>query len=140
MSVTATPIYPQSIVNDVLAIVNATGTTVTTLVTAGSNGTKIESLNLSNTDAGSAYVVQLFVVVSSTNYLIGTVNVPLSSGNTVAAPAVSALTRANIPALAIDANGNPYLYLASGSSLALAVTVAITSGKTVAALAQGGNY
>jgi len=139
MAVTSTPIYPQAITNNVLAIVNGTGTTITNLVTAGTNGTKIESINVSNTDT-IAYTLQFYITISATNYLIGTVTLPLSSGNTVAAPPLDVITRGNFPSLAVDANTNPYLYLASGSSLSVAVTVAVTSGKTVTLFVQGGNF
>jgi hypothetical protein len=135
MAVTATPIYPQAIVNGALAVSNV----VTTLVAAGPNGTKVESITLTNTDT-NAYTVQLYAVIAATNFLLGTVTVPLSSGNTAAAPPFALLTKANFPSLALDANTNPYLYLASGTALAIATTVAVTGGKTVAAFVQAGNY
>ena len=50
MAVTATPIFPQSVQTAGLAVVNATGTTITTFITAGTNGSKIEWINAVTSD------------------------------------------------------------------------------------------
>lgn len=141
MSVVATPIYPQLIVTPALQLLPATGAnTLVTLVTPGTNGTKIESITVTSTDASVAYTLQLWVTISAVNYLVGSVTIPISSGNTAAAPPVALLTRANFPWLAIDANTNPYLYLASGAVLSVSTTVVVTTAKAVDVFAQGGNY
>lgn len=97
---------------------------------------------VTNTDSGAAYAIQLNVTISATNYLIGTVNVPLSAGNTTAAPSVNLLSALNNfgPYLCKDANGNPYIYLANGSTLKVNSTTTVTSAKTVTFFAQGGDY
>jgi hypothetical protein len=142
MAVTATPIYPQAINAQVQTYVNADGTSYKTVYTAGSNGSRLTNILLTNTDSGSAYVVQLAVQISSTNYLIGTVNVPLSSGNTTSAPTVLALNSSQFAGLARDANGNPYIDLPAGVSAKLMalVTVAVTSAKTVTITASGVDF
>ena len=139
MAVTSTPIYPQLILTPSVQILPATTTTEVTLYTAtNANGSKIENIILTNTDTAAAYAIQFFVYTSSTSYLIGTVNVALSSGNTIAVPAVSVMQAVNsagnpyIP-FSYDAFGNPYMYLASGSVLKIASLTTVNTGKAVTA-------
>jgi hypothetical protein len=84
--------------------------------------------------------VALYWVISATDYLIGTVSIPATSGSVDSVPTVNLLAAANLPGFAHDANGNPYLYLASGTVLAMGMLTTITSGKQVQFLAQGGDY
>lgn len=133
MTVTATPIYPQAINSSSQQILPADTTTLKTLYTAGTNGSKVESILLTNTDTAAAYAIQFSVTISATTYLLGTVNVPLSSGNTIAAPSINALQSSNLP-LSFDAFGNPYLYLASGAVLKINSLTTVNSGKIVSAI------
>lgn len=139
MTVTATPIYPQTITTGVVQILPATASNLVTLYTAGTNGSKIECIMATNTDTAAAYAITLTVVISATNYILGTVNVPLSSGNTTAAPAISLLASSNIP-LSKDPDGNPYLYLASGAVLKVNSSTTVNTSKVVSFIAQGGDY
>jgi len=139
MAVTPTPIFPQSVQNFVAQIQNADAQTVKTLVTGGTNGTKIESLNASSSDTTSRDVA-IYLTVSSTNYLLGTISIPLNSGNTNAIVSVDILRSAQIPALAYDANGNKYLYVANGATLGVSALTTVTAGKAIQFVAQGGNF
>lgn len=139
MTVTATPIFPQTITSPSQQILPADTTTLKTLYTAGTNGSKIENIIATNTDTAAAYGIQLSVTTGATTYLLGTVNVPLSSGNTTAAPAISLLNSANLPT-AKDSNGNPYIYLASGSVLKVNSLTTVNTGKIVAITCNGGDY
>lgn len=120
-------------------IVNADGTTAKTVFTAGSNGSKLELLTVSSTDT-SDRDINIFVTRAATNYLISTVKIPLSSGNTNALPAIDIMKSVQIPALTFDANGNKYLYLKSGDTLTVATTTTVTAAKTVTILSQGGDF
>ena len=142
MAVTATPIFPQTITNAVATIVPADTSSLKTLYTGGSNGSRVENILVTNTDAAAAYAIQLTVVISATNYLIGTVNVPLSAGNTTAAPTVNLLSALNNfgPYICKDSNGNPYLYLANGAVLKVNSTTTVNTSKQVTFFAQGGDY
>ena len=139
MAVTATPIFPQVIKNAVVTLNNASASTVTTLYTAGTNGSKIENLLVTSTDT-SARDIWLYWVISATNYQIGTVTIPVTSGTVNSAPTVNLLNSTNLPGFAKDANGNPYLYLASGTALSVAAATTITSGKQIQFITQGGDY
>jgi hypothetical protein len=139
LAVTATPIFPQAIRNAVLTLTNSSGETITTLYTAGSNGSKIENLLVTSTDT-SARDVSLYFVISSTDYLVGTVSIPATSGSADSVPTVNLLASANLPGFSRDANGNPYLYLGSTTTLAVGALTTITSGKQIQFIAQGGDY
>lgn len=139
MTTTATPIFPQTITSPSVQILPADTTSLKTLYTAGINGSKIENIIATNTDTAAAYAITLTVVTSSTNYIIGTINLPLSSGNTTAAPAISLINSANLPT-AKDSNGNPYLYLANGSVLKVNSGTTVNTGKVISITANGGDY
>src|SRR4051794_32654395 len=139
MSVTATPIFPQAVNAAVGTIANADGTTVKTVLTAGTNGSKVEALTVSSTDT-SDRVVNVYLTRSAVNYLLCTLTVPLSSGNDAAVSPVDVFHHARVPGLSYDANGNRVLYLKSGDTLSWGCTTTVTSGKTLTALAQGGDY
>lgn len=142
MPVTATPIFPQTIVNTPVTIVNADGTNKKTVYTGGTNGSKVENILITNTDT-NAYTIQFFMTISATDYLIGSINLPVSAGNTSAAPTINPLSTAGNwgPALNLDSNGNPYIYVANGSTLKAAIsTGSVTAAKTITILAQGDDF
>ena len=139
MAVTATPIFPQSVNNAGLQIVNATSTTITTLLSAGTNGSKIEWINAQTTDT-SANNVFLYLYNGTTSFPLTEIQVAASSGNATSTPAVSLLTSTQLPSVTYDANGNKYLYLASGWSLQVSVATAVTSGKTLTIVVQYENF
>ena len=139
MATSNTPIFPQTITTEVIQILPATASALVTLYTAGTNGSKIENIIATNTDTAAAYAITLTIVISATSYIIGTINVPLSSGNTTAAPAVSLLNSANLPT-AKDSNGNPYIYLASGAVLKVNSGTTVNTGKVLSFTAIGGDY
>jgi hypothetical protein len=139
MPVVATPIFPQAIRNAVQAIANADGTTIKTLVTAGANGSRIYAISITSTDT-AARDLNLYVAISGTNYLIGTVSVPVNAGNTNAIMTVDLLRSAQLPFLAFDVMGNRVLDLASGSSLAVGATTTVTTAKQVTIVIQFGDF
>lgn len=139
MAVTATPIFPQTIKNSVVTIVNADASGAKTVYTAGTNGSKIESWIISSTDS-VARDLQIFMVISATSYQMTTINIPINAGNTNAIVPVNILAHAQFPGLAKDSNGNPYIYLASGTSLTISSTTTVTSPKVIYSMIQGGDY
>jgi len=134
---TATPIFPQTVKNGVITIVNATGTANVTSYTAGTSGAKIESWIVTSTDT-SDRILNIWYNTSATNYLIGTVNIPLNSGNSTSVPTVDIL--ANLTGLARDSNGNKYIYVSASNLLTISVTVAVTAAKTVTSFIQAGDF
>lgn len=131
MTVTSTPIYPQTINTPTVQILPATTTTLVTLYTAGTNGSKIENIFLTNTDTAAAYAITFSLTIGGTTSILGTVNVPISAGNTTAVPAVSLMQSSNLP-FSYDAFGNPYIYIATGGVLKANSGTTVNTGKIVA--------
>ena len=139
MAGTSTPIYPQTLKNYVVQIANADASTLKTLVTGATNGTKIECINVTTTDT-TARDVQLYITISAVDYLLGTVNIPANSGNTNALVSVNLLTALNFPSCAVDANGNRYVYVANGATLRVSSLTTVTSAKVINFVASGGDF
>jgi len=141
MPMVATPVFPQTIKNYVQTFVPAdTAGTIKVIAVAGTNGTKIEALNITSTD-GTAHDLNIYVTVSAVNYLLGTVSIPINAGNTNAIVSVDVLRHTQLPFLPYDPNGNRYIYLASGSTLSIGIVVAVvTAAKTVTIFAQGADF
>ena len=146
MAGTATPIFPQTIKNYAVQILPADTTTLKTLVTGATNGTKVEMINIASTDT-AARDVQFWMTISAVNYLICTIPIPANSGNTNALLAQGLLaslisTSPYLPffQFPLDSNGNRYLYVASGSELKVAVLTTVTAAKTISFLAQAGDF
>lgn len=136
---TPTPVFPQGINVGLGTIVNGDGQTVKTIFTAGANGSVVNSLTVSSTDTSNRDV-NVYLTRSATNYLLTTVQIPLSAGNANGVPAVDLLRSAQIPGLAYDANGNSVLHLKSGDTLTFSAPVTVTSAKQITAAAFGGDF
>jgi hypothetical protein len=141
---TNTPIFPQTIVNSVVSITNATGNGIGNAVTirAGStNGDKIESIAITSTDT-SARVLTLIITISATNYIIGTVNIPIEAGTDGASTAAVSLLEINsmLPWIRRDQNNRGYLYIANGTTLKAFAQTTVTAAKQIDIFAQIGAY
>ena len=139
MAGTATPIFPQTVKNYVAQILPADTTTKKTLVTGFTNGTKIESITVASTDTAARDLL-LYLTVSAVDYLLGTVAIPINSGNTNAIPAVDILRHAQWPGISYDSNGNKIFYVASGSVLKVAAGATVTAAKEIDVVASGGDF
>lgn len=129
MALTYTQPFPQTIVTQTTILNNASGTTITSVYPVQTNGAVVGSINISNTDT-NPYTVNIYVVKSAVNYLLATISIPASAGNTTAAPSVELINgQTNIPGLVKDAFGNTKLYIDSSTSIAIGVTSTITSPK-----------
>lgn len=138
MSVTNTPIFPQTLTNTIGSITAAETSTAELMYTGGTNGSKIEAMFVTNNDA-SIRTMTLSIKQASTNYTLYTFSLPASAGITTAATPYNVWAVANFGAfLPKDANGNPYMYLANGSSLYLASGATVTNTMTI--LTQGEDF
>lgn len=140
MAVSNIPIYPQTVQTWAQQILPADTTTKKTLVTAGTNGSIVESIGLTNTDAAAAYAIQFFVNNGTFDALIATVNVPLSAGNVTAVAAVDFLRNGASPICVTDANGNLTIVLKAGYVLKISSTTTVTAAKEVDVVAMGADY
>ena len=141
MPTTNTPIFPQTIQNWAVTIANADASTKKTLLTGGTNGTKVEFLELTSDDSSTRDIIA-YLSDGTTDYILGRFNVNANSGNTAAVttPPYSVLQGGNFPNFPYDNNGNRYLYLKSGWSLKFATQTTVTSGKFIFIKAFGADY
>jgi hypothetical protein len=136
---TSTPIYPQTINTPVAQILPADTTTLKTLYTGGANGSRLEHLSCTSTDT-AARDLAFYLTVSGVDYLLATLNVPINAGNTNAIYPVDIFTHPAFSWLPIDANGNRYMYIASGAVLKVKALVTITAAKAIQFNVFGGDY
>lgn len=140
MSVTATPIFPQTIKTPVAQILNATGTGVVAVKAGGTNGTKVLALLAFSSDTSARDIV-LSLLVGATTYNIVTISIPANSGNTDVIPCVDLLRHVQFPGLCYDECGNKYFMLDANTTLQVNAAVTITSGKQINVwVPVGGDY
>lgn len=144
MSVTPYPVYPQSLLSVPTQFTDSTSTSVPTqILAAQTNGAKIEAILVASTDPDPKFI-NIYLNVSTTNYLIATVNVPGAAGDVDTVPTVNVLTAlyngATLFALPTDANGNPYLYLDSNTALYAAPESTISSDDVWNIVVMGGAF
>jgi L-serine deaminase len=138
MSLSNLPFFPQSINTVEQTIANSDAQTVKTILTAGTNGSKVSMLQATSTDTTARDVI-LYITISSTNYQIGQISLPITAGAVDSTPTVNLLNSSQLQ-LPVDANGNPFLYLGNGASLTVNAPVTVTSGKTITLLATREDY
>jgi hypothetical protein len=109
------------------------------LFTAGVNDSVVKAINVQSSDTASARIIQLWVNDGTTDFLIGSVNVPASSGNNGTAATVDLLGGTLMPSLPYDANGKRVLPLPAGYILKVNSTSNVALGNvTVVCMAE--NY
>src|SRR6266496_2635896 len=117
-------IWPLTPICAPVRINNGTGTTKVTLYSPGTNGGILAGIECTSTDTATR-LVQIFLTVGGTDYLVTTVNLPALSGNDGAAKALNLLTQTHVPAIGDDWSWT----LPSTAVVKLATTTTVTSGK-----------
>lgn len=102
---------------------------------AGSTALKIESLYVTSTDT-SDRVISFYIYTGSTSFLIGSINIPASSGTDGVIARVNALTTLGTK----GADDVSCIWLAVGSKLQANAVVTVTSGKLVDIVGRGYFY
>jgi len=135
----ATPAFPATINDGLVAIANADASNLKTLLTPGSNGTKVTAINLSSTDTSSR-IIQVWITRSAVNYLLGSVTLPALAGNDGVTGTIPVLSSSLIPNLPVDNDGQAYLLLKNGDVLSISSTTTVTSAKNVFGYAVGADF
>lgn len=140
MAVQHAPIFPQTVSQGAVQILPADTTSLKTIYTGSTDGSRVDNLLITSTDT-SAKDVQLVVTISGTDYVLGTISVPANTGFTNAVVSLNMFQHANmVNALNVDNNGNRYLFLASGSVLKIKALTTVTAAKAINIVAQVGNF
>ena len=138
MSKNYNPLFPGGVLNAQATFENADGTTIKDLVTAPSEGCRIDMLFASSDDTSDVDVL-LYLNDGSNDIPIGRVTVPDGSGTNGTDKAVNLFTDAELPFLALN-EGNPALFLKSGWKLRAGMQAAVTAAKSIYLVAIGGEY
>lgn len=139
MAVTNTAAFAQGINSQQTAFVNATGTTVTTVLTAGANGTRLTMLTAHSDDTSNKDFT-IYVSNGGTDFPQTVISIPLGSGNTNSVPNVDLLKHSQWVGLPTDAFGNRYLDLKSGDTVKMKANAAVTAAKQVTVTARGFDF
>lgn len=114
MAVTSTPVFVQTPKNGLAQISTGTGSSVAvTVYTGGTNGTKITGLNATGFGSTNAYDVQWGITNGAVFYGMGTVSVSAGAGSTSGIASANLFYNINVQGLAIDSDGNPFVFLKS---------------------------
>jgi histidinol dehydrogenase len=132
-------VTPQTPKKGLQQILPADTSSLKTVLTGGTNGTKVSSLMLSSSDT-SARDVTIGISRSGTYYPIGTVTVPITAGQIAATPGINALAASVCPGLPVDNDGQPYLTLQASDTLDIKSLTTVTAAKAISALADGSDY
>lgn len=133
-----TPLFATAVVGKGQTWANSDGANAKKDLTAAAtgNGLLIAAVSAISDDT-SARLVQLFLNDGTTDFLIGTVNVPAASGTDGANGGIGLLSNVSLVPLSSSSNGD--IAIPAGWKLRAATTTAVTSGKTVTVVALGGN-
>ncbi len=130
MAANTSPIFEATPWTKGCQLTNATGTTKTLVVSAGTNGSRIDQIACSTTDT-AAETLSFWVYSGSVYYHLGDVSLAIGAGYT---------TVARVDAIATLAPTLGYLVLQSGYSLYVSVGTAVTSGNQTDIVPQGGDF
>ncbi len=131
-----TPIFPGSIINHAIELDDANTTTIVDFVTAGSSGTRINSISATTDDDTADVALIIYYHDGADDFIIGRVNIPIGSGTDGTNPTISVLNITDLPFLADDLS----YYLANGSKLRVSLVATITATKVLHLTAVCGDY
>jgi hypothetical protein len=124
------PIWELVPKDEGLQFTSADTTTKKTLVTGGTNGTRVDAIWVSTNDT-AAVNLAFYLKDGSTSFYIGVVSVPIGSGYT---------TVARVDALAVLSPILGYLIVENGWTLECNCVATMTAAKTTDVVAIGGEY
>jgi hypothetical protein len=131
--------FTQTIKAPCLALTSANTTTLATLYTASTNDAVVKSLVVTTNDTTA---VNLVVAINNgtSDFILGTVNIPINSGYTGAIASVNVLSNTLIPGLPQDMNGRSVIPLPSGHVLKVGCLATMTAAKTTNVIASIEEY
>jgi hypothetical protein len=134
----ASPIFLGTVKSPGARILPADSTNLVTLWTPGANGSKVLTIGASSTDTSDRDVA-FYLTKGGVDYLLGTIKIPLNSGNANNIPSVDVLAHPNLPAIRLDADGARYLWLEVNAVLRAKALVAVTAAKEIDFFMYGGD-
>ena len=137
MPTNTTPIFPAVIITPSVQILPADVSNYKTVVIAGANGSRLDNL-ICTSDDTSARVLQFAINDGATDYVLGQVNIPLTSGIDGAGTVkgVSIINSINFPGIKDDGA----IYLKASYTLKVKSLTTVTSAKQINIIGFGGDY
>jgi hypothetical protein len=120
-------------------LVNANGTGIVNVFTAGTNDSVVKSLHAVSTDT-AARTVNIYVHDGAQDIYIGSTQVAVAAGNNGTTATTDLLGGTLFPSLPYDANGKRVLPLPAGYVLRANSQVAITAGRSMTFVAMAEDY
>jgi hypothetical protein len=118
---------------------NADSTNYATILTAGASGSKVVSAHATSDDT-SDRIITLAIERSAVTYILSSTNVLDLSGTNNTDPSVNLLASAQVPGMAVDNDGQRYLFLQSGDILKCKSNGAVTAAKVVNVIVVYGDF
>lgn len=139
-AVTATPVFVQTPKNWKFQLVNGSGTTAQTLITCGSDGTKVVGMWATSTDTSNR-TVEVILTKGGTDYLQSSTTVPLASGTDGGGtPTAWMMHPSAWIGLPTDSDGNRFFYCETGDVVKVRAQAAVTAAKVIDVTAVGANF
>ena len=129
------PVFPNVLQNVVYSL---TSTSLVSIYTAPANGARIDSLNFTSTDTSNRDL-SIYITVSGTDYLIGTISILANSGTISTVPAKAGLNDANLALPINDPYSNRVIILKGAAELKIQAT-ALAGGKTITVTGLAGEF
>ncbi len=131
--------FTQTIKNPAVALTSANTTVAATLYTAATEGAVVKSLVVSTNDTTAVNLV-VSINNGTSDFVLGTVNIPINSGYTGAIASVDILGSSLLPGLPRDVAGRSVIQLQAGYILKVGALATMTATKTCNVIAQVEEY
>lgn len=133
----ANPSFVGTVRTPCAQIVNSDSTNFKTVYTAGTNGSRIENLGATNSDAANAYTLQLAIRKGGTDYVLGEVALPTGAGTNGSTKAVNLLNETDLPQISNTLNA---FFLESGCELRAKSKTTVSGVNVINIVACAGDY
>lgn len=130
---------PKGANNQSIALTSADTTVATLCFTAGADDSDVKAIIVTTNDT-TLINLQLFIVRSAVNYLLGTIRIAVLSGTDGASVGVDLLNSVGMTGLPLDAVGKRYIPMKTGDTLKVACVATMTAAKTCWVSVLGQDY
>jgi hypothetical protein len=136
----STALYlPKGTNNQSVTLTSADTTVAKLCFTAGADDSDVKAI-IATSDDTAAINLKVYITRGGTDYLIGTVNIPIAAGTNGSTPATDILNSTAFSGLPLDSVGKRYIPLKNGDTLKVGALVTMTAAKTCTVSVLGQDY
>ena len=125
-----TPFFFGTPKHGLAQLTTSSGTSYATVVSGGSSGSKIVSLGCVS-ESTVAQLITVAIQRSAVTYVKGAATVAVTAGTDGSTPVADLLSATLMPDLAVDNDGQKYLFLESGDALVVKTAVTVPAGRVL---------